>query len=137
MKMLSVAGVLAVVALGLSASHTKGTVGEGQLPPPGAPPRVRRGSAKREQKYSEDGEESAVALLSLFKVCAGLSSDIFLASSLFLPLLSSLPRRRTFTFCPSFGVIVGLHLNIRTSGGFRGAWFGFRAHQRARFTVSP
>lgn len=33
--------VLALLALGLSASRTKGTVGEGQLPPPGAPLRVR------------------------------------------------------------------------------------------------
>ncbi|CAG06414.1 unnamed protein product [Tetraodon nigroviridis] len=77
MKMLRIAGLLAVVALGLSASRTKGTVGEGQLPPPGAPPRVRGGSAKCEQKCSVDGDESAVALLSGFKVCAELSGGIF------------------------------------------------------------
>lgn len=41
--MLRIAGVLAVVALGLSATHTKGTVGEGQLPLRGAHLRVRCG----------------------------------------------------------------------------------------------
>lgn len=41
--MLRIAGVLAVVALGLSATHTKGTVGEGQLPLRGAHLRVRYG----------------------------------------------------------------------------------------------
>lgn len=41
--MLRLAGVLAVVALGLSAAHTKGTVGEGQLPQCDAHLRVRYG----------------------------------------------------------------------------------------------
>lgn len=80
MKMLRITGLLAVVALGLSASHTKGTVGEGQLPPPGAPPRVRCGSATCEQKYSVDGDESAVALASVFKVSAEFSTRIFAPS---------------------------------------------------------
>lgn len=75
--MLRIAGLLAVVALGLSASHTKGTVGEGQLPPPGAPLRVRGGSAQCEQKCSVDGDGCAVALVLVFKVRAGLSSGIF------------------------------------------------------------
>lgn len=42
-KMLRIAGVLAVVALGLSSTHTKGTVGEGQLPLCGAHLLVRYG----------------------------------------------------------------------------------------------
>lgn len=57
MKMLRIAALLAAAALGWSASHTKGTVGEGQLPPPGAPPRVRRGSAKCAREGSVDGDE--------------------------------------------------------------------------------
>lgn len=99
MKMLRIAGLLAVVALGLSASHTKGTVGEGQLPPLGAPPRLRCGSAKCEQKYSVDGDDSAVALVLVFKVCAELSSGI--SSHLSSSSLGS------FTFCASFVEILG------------------------------
>lgn len=98
MKMLRIAGLLAVVALGLSASHTKGTVGEGQLPPPGAPSRVRCGSAKCEQKYSVDGHGSAV-----FKVCAELSSGIFshLSSSLLCSFLSAPRHYRAGVLLPS------------------------------------
>lgn len=61
MKMLRIAGVLALVTLGLSASHTKGTVGEGQLPPHGAPLIVRCGSTEYVQKCSD---KSTVALIS-------------------------------------------------------------------------
>lgn len=55
MKMLRLAGLLAVVALGLSASHTKGTVGEGQLPPPWRASACALWLRKCEQKYSVDG----------------------------------------------------------------------------------
>lgn len=107
--MLRIAGLLAAVALGLSASHTKGTVGEGQLPPPGAPPRARCGSAKCQQKRSADGDEDGVA----FKVCAEISSGIFLRlfSSLrsFPVGTSSIPGRSTFPFWDSFVEILGLH----------------------------
>lgn len=51
--MLRIVGVLALVTLSLSASHTKGTVGEGQLPPPGAPLIVRCGSTEYVQKCSD------------------------------------------------------------------------------------